>query len=96
MANPNGGLMITPQLIQATPIKDGVHKAFNEAGKTYVSVSKDALQYCDTIEDRRKLLADIVNNTVYHWEHNYEVELDGIYDHDWEFVFVFTLTERVY
>ena len=96
MANPNGGLMITPQLIQSIPIKDGVHKHFNEAGKTYVSVSKDALQYCDTIEYRRKLLADIVNNTIYHWEHKYEVELDGIYDRDWEFVFEFTLLERVH
>ena len=96
MANPNGGLMITPQLIQSTPIKNGVHRHFNEDGKTYVSVSKDALQYCDTIEDRRKLLAGIVNNTIYHWEHKYEVELDGIYDRDWELVFEFTLQERVY
>ena len=96
MANPNGGLMITPQLIQSTPIKNGVHKHFNETGKTYVSVSKDALQYCDTIEYRRKLLADIVNNTIYHWEHKYEVEFDGIYDRDWEFVFEFTLRERAH
>jgi len=97
MANPNGGLMITPQLIEATKIKNGVHRYFNESGKTYVSVSKDALKYyCNTIEDRRKVLADIVNNTIYHWEHKYEVELDGIYDRDWEFVFEFTLRERVH
>lgn len=96
MANPNRGLMITPQLIEATKIKNGVNKHFNETGKTYVSVSKDALQYCDTIECRRKLLADIVNNTIYHWEHKYAVELDGIYDRDWEFVFEFTLIERVH
>ena len=96
MANPNGGLMITPQLIQSTPIKNGVNKHFNEDGKTYVSVSKDALQYCATIEYRRKLLADIVNNTIYHWEHKYKVELDGIYDRDWEFIFEFTLQERLH
>ena len=95
MANPNGGLMVTPQLIQAIKIQDGTHKVFNKAGETYVSVSKDSLKH-GTIKDKKKLLADIVNNTVYHWEHSYDVELKGIYDHDWEFVFAFTLTERAY